>query len=61
MREAGRERGAVLGFDLVVKGGRVIDPSQGLDEATGPALSGRKVAATPLARGGWCHREPRPA
>ena len=31
--------------DLVLKGGRVVDPSQGLDKVTDIAFAGGKVAA----------------
>ena len=31
--------------DLVLKGGRVIDPSQGIDRVTDVAFAGGKVAA----------------
>ena len=32
-------------FDLILKGGRVIDPSQNLDRVTDVGFSGGKVAA----------------
>ena len=32
-------------FDLILRGGRVIDPSQKLDAVTDVAFSGGKVAA----------------
>src|SRR5690349_1185264 len=35
----------VMAFDLVVSGGRVIDPSQALDRVTDVAFAGSKVAA----------------
>ena len=32
-------------YDLILKGGRVIDPSQNLDEVSDVAFSGGKAAA----------------
>lgn len=34
-----------MSFDLILKGGRVIDPAQGLDEVADVAFAGGKVAA----------------
>src|SRR6476661_10002983 len=33
-----------MAYDLILKGGRVIDPSQNIDRVTDPAFSGGKVA-----------------
>jgi dihydroorotase len=38
-------KGNPVGYDLILKGGRVIDPSQGLDGIRDVAFSGGKVAA----------------
>ena len=35
----------LIRYDLVLKGGRVVDPAQGLDKVTDIAFSGGKVAA----------------
>jgi dihydroorotase len=35
----------VAGFDLIIKGGRVIDPSMGLDAARDVAIAAGKIAA----------------
>ena len=35
----------MAGYDLILKGGRVIDPSQGLDSVSDVAFAGGKVAA----------------
>ena len=32
-------------YDLILKGGRVIDPAQGMDTVTDVAFAGGKVAA----------------
>lgn len=42
---AGTSRSFAATYDLVIKGGRVIDPSMGLDATRDIAISGGKVAA----------------
>ena len=42
--------------DLVLKGGRVVDPSQGLDKVTDIAFSDGKVAAIGDNRNGDCRK-----
>jgi dihydroorotase len=42
---AGTSRAFAANYDLVIKGGRVIDPSMGLDAMRDIAISGGKIAA----------------
>ena len=40
----GAQSQAAVRYDLVVKGGRVVDPAQGLSRECDVAISGRKIA-----------------
>ena len=49
-----------MAFDLILKGGRVIDPSQNIDRVTDVAFAGGKVAKVgerPDRRGRSARRE----
>ena len=40
-----------MAYDLILRGGRVIDPSQKIDAVMDVAFAGGKVAGGPRARG----------
>src|ERR1700758_1930163 len=46
-------------YDLVIKGGRVIDPSMGLDATRDIAISGGRIAAIEASIAAGCRRDPR--
>ncbi len=46
-----------MAYDLVLKGGRVIDPSQGIDRVADVAFAGGRVAALGLGLGGTQERD----
>ena len=42
VRECNAKSGGEVTYDLILKGGRVIDPSQGIDGVTDVAFSARQ-------------------